>query len=139
MRLSILLLLLSAACQGQSLLKKPVSLTRQTGTAEQFLNDLHTIHGIAISYSTAVIKLSRRVTLTGFEKTVEDILSTICKDQPVKFVEHDGKIFLVSTAPAKKRATISGYIINKESTIVYRYFDENYKKRVSVKELLSQL
>ena len=31
------------------------------------------------------------------------------------------------------------YIINKESTIVYRYFDENYKKRVSVKELLSQL
>jgi len=31
------------------------------------------------------------------------------------------------------------YIINKENTIVYRYFDENYKKRVSVKELLSQL
>lgn len=115
MRLSILLLLLSAACQGQSLLKKPVSLTRQTGTAEQFLNDLNTIHGIAISYSTAVIKLSRQVTLSGFEKTVEDILSTICKNQPVKFVEHDGKIFLVSTVPAKKRATISGYIINKES------------------------
>ena len=31
------------------------------------------------------------------------------------------------------------YIINKESTIVYRYFNEDYKKRVSVKELLSEL
>jgi peroxiredoxin len=31
------------------------------------------------------------------------------------------------------------YIINKENTIVYRYFNEDYKKRVSVKELLLQL
>ena len=29
------------------------------------------------------------------------------------------------------------YIINKENTIIYRYFNEDYKKRVSVKELLS--
>ena len=31
------------------------------------------------------------------------------------------------------------YIINKENTIIYRYFNEDYKKRVSVKELLSNL
>lgn len=31
------------------------------------------------------------------------------------------------------------YIINKENTIIYRYFNEDYKKRVSVKELLSEL
>ena len=31
------------------------------------------------------------------------------------------------------------YIINKESTITYRYFNEDYKKRVSVKQLLSEL
>ena len=31
------------------------------------------------------------------------------------------------------------YIINKENTIIYRYFNEDYKKRVSVKELLAEL
>lgn len=31
------------------------------------------------------------------------------------------------------------YIINKEGKITYRYFDENFKKRVSVKELVSHL
>lgn len=31
------------------------------------------------------------------------------------------------------------YIINKENTIIFRYFNEDYKKRVSVKELLSEL
>lgn len=31
------------------------------------------------------------------------------------------------------------YIINKESTIVYRYFDTDYKKRASVQEILKNL
>jgi peroxiredoxin len=31
------------------------------------------------------------------------------------------------------------YIIDKESTITYRFFDENYKKRPSVKEILENL
>lgn len=31
------------------------------------------------------------------------------------------------------------YIIDKESTITYRFFDENYKKRPSVKDLLDNL
>lgn len=31
------------------------------------------------------------------------------------------------------------YIINKEGSITYRYFDADYRNRVSVKELLSQL
>ena len=31
------------------------------------------------------------------------------------------------------------YIIDKESTITYRFFDENYKKRPSVKEILDNL
>lgn len=31
------------------------------------------------------------------------------------------------------------YIINKESTITYRYFEPNYKKRPSVKEILDNL
>ncbi len=31
------------------------------------------------------------------------------------------------------------YIINKEGTIVYRYFDSDYKKRASIKEILDNL
>lgn len=31
------------------------------------------------------------------------------------------------------------YIIDKEGTVVYRYFNEDYKKRPSVRELLAQL
>ena len=31
------------------------------------------------------------------------------------------------------------YIINKEGKIIYRYFDVNYKKRVSVAEILTHL
>ena len=31
------------------------------------------------------------------------------------------------------------YIINKEGTVTYRYFDENYRNRVSVKEILKNI
>jgi peroxiredoxin len=31
------------------------------------------------------------------------------------------------------------YIINKEGSVIYRYFDADYKKRVSVKEILSEI
>lgn len=31
------------------------------------------------------------------------------------------------------------YIINSEGTVTYRYFDENYRKRVSVKEILANI
>jgi len=31
------------------------------------------------------------------------------------------------------------YIINRDGTVTYRYFDENYKRRVSVKEILANI
>jgi peroxiredoxin len=42
----------------------------------------------------------------------------------------------------QKEATLpvpAVYIINTEGTIVYRYFDENYRRRVSVKEILANI
>ena len=42
----------------------------------------------------------------------------------------------------QKEATLpvpAVYIVNKEGTVTYRYFDENYKKRVSVAEILKNL
>jgi peroxiredoxin len=31
------------------------------------------------------------------------------------------------------------YIVNKEGSVTYRYFDEDYKKRPSVKDILAEL
>lgn len=42
----------------------------------------------------------------------------------------------------QKQATLpvpAVYIINTEGTVTYRYFDENYRRRVSVKELLANI
>ena len=42
----------------------------------------------------------------------------------------------------QKEATLpvpAVYIINKEGSVTYRYFDDNYRKRVSVKEILANI
>ena len=31
------------------------------------------------------------------------------------------------------------YVVNKEGSVIYRYFNEDYKKRPSVKEVLAEL
>lgn len=110
----ICLLLMAAACHGQSLLQTPVSLSRQSGATGQFLDDLNRVPGITISYSSAVVDLAKKIRLTGKEKTVEDVLKVICSQQPVNYVEQSGKIFLVATKN-KKKFTISGYISDRES------------------------
>ena len=51
-------------------------------------------------------------------------------------------IDLLKNNNQKKEAVLpvpAVYIINKEGTITYRYFDENYRKRVSVKEILANI
>lgn len=43
---------------------------------------------------------------------------------------------------AQKEASLpvpAVYIVNKEGTVTYRYFDENYRKRVSVAEILKNI
>jgi outer membrane receptor for ferrienterochelin and colicin len=111
----IILLLAAAACHGQSLLKTPVTLSRQSGTALEFLEDLNRVPGVTISYSSAIVDLKKNIKLSGQEKTVEDVLKAICSNQPVKYVEQNGKIFLVTTLPPKKKYTVSGYISDKQS------------------------
>lgn len=42
----------------------------------------------------------------------------------------------------QKEATLpvpAVYIVNKEGSVTYRYFDDNYRKRVSVKEILANI
>jgi outer membrane receptor for ferrienterochelin and colicin len=114
-RLLIILLLTAATCHGQSLLKTPVTPSRQNGTAGEFLNELNRVPGVTISYSSAIVDLKRNIKLSGQEKTVEDVLKIICNNQPIKYVEQNGKIFLVTTQPSKKKYTVSGYISDKQS------------------------
>lgn len=114
-RLLLLLVLVSGICHAQTILKTPVSLPRQNGTTGEFLDDLNKLPGIVISYSSEVVNLSKQVQLTGQEKTLEDHLRTILRSQPLKFVEQQGKIFLVPETPVKKKYTLRGFVTDRES------------------------
>lgn len=114
-RLLILFLLISCTGKAQTILDKPVSLARQSGTTGEFLTDLNAVPGIIISYSAEVIDLSGKVQLSGAEKTVEDLLKTILKGQPVKYLEQNGKVFIIANEPIKKKFTINGYITDQKS------------------------
>jgi hypothetical protein len=114
-RLLIIFLFLSGVCQSQSLLSKQVLLARKEGTTQEFLDDLSKASGITLSYSSGVVTLSRKVQVTGQEKTVGDFLKTILKDQHVKYEEQGEKIFLVAEHPIKKKFTVSGYVTDSKS------------------------
>jgi hypothetical protein len=113
--LVLLLLSVTMAAHAQNVLKTPVTLPRQNGTVADFLDDLNKLPGIVISYSSETVNLSKKIELTGNEKTVEEILRSVLKLQPLKIVEQNGKIFLVPETPVKRKFTISGYITDKES------------------------
>jgi hypothetical protein len=115
MRLFILLLLLNTTCMGQSMLKIKVSLAIRNGTTGELLDTLNRQPGVLISYSSAVVQLTKPVSLTGQEKTVEDVLIAICKHQPLKYQEQDDKIILLAITPSRPKHTISGYVIDKKS------------------------
>lgn len=104
-----------AACQGQTLLKKNISLERKEGSVAEFLDDLNKIPGITISYSNRVVNLSKTVQAKGDEKTLGDYLQTILQGQRVKFVEQQEKIFLVPDEKTKEKYTISGYITDQKN------------------------
>jgi outer membrane receptor for ferrienterochelin and colicin len=111
----ILFLLISGACESQTLLNRPVTLVMQQGKAGELLNELNQVTGITISYSSEVIDLEKKVRLTGQEKIVEEVLKSILKDQPVRYLEQNGKIFLLSAEPVKKKFTIKGYVTDAKS------------------------
>ena len=98
-----LLLLISFVCGAQSLLSKPIALNRKTGTVSEFLVELNALPGIQLSYSAGAIDLSKKVTLNGHEKTIEEVLKTILKGQPVRYFVQDDKIFIAPTTPYKKK------------------------------------
>jgi peroxiredoxin len=63
---------------------------------------------------------------------VDDKLDKTLKKYGIDVAKANGENGKVLPVPAV-------YIINKEGKIVYVYFDENYAKRPSVKEIVSML
>lgn len=108
-------LLICFACQGQSLLNKPVSLQRKEGAVAEFLDELNKQPGIAISYSSNVVRLDKKVQLNGTEKTLGEYLQTILQGQRIRLVEQKDKIILVPDDRAKNKFTISGFITDRKS------------------------
>ncbi|HEX8315140.1 MAG TPA: peroxiredoxin-like family protein [Flavisolibacter sp.] len=92
------------------------SMVRKTGAVFPILHDegAKTLQAYAVGY-----KLDER-TVNRYKMTGIDLLKANNQKQAVLPV------------PAV-------YIINTEGTITYRYFDDNYKKRVSVKEILANI
>ncbi len=111
------LLCLSRYGYGQTILSKQVRLPQQRGTVGELLAALSSIDGVSLSYSSGVISMAKRVELSGKETVVEDYLKSVLKNQPVKYMEKDGKVFIVfdERSPYKKKITISGYIVDKKS------------------------
>ncbi|RYZ49851.1 MAG: hypothetical protein EOP49_15315, partial [Sphingobacteriales bacterium] len=115
------LLLLTVACfaQQSGLLSRPFVPKKKTASIRQFIESIQRETGIEISWSNSFMKGSRRVTVTGTEQTVGDVLTTILQDQPVIAIEKNGNILLIpSDAPAaaeKASCTINGYIRDAES------------------------
>lgn len=108
-------LLICFACQGQSLLNKPMSLQRKEGTVAEFLDDLNKQPGVSISYSSNVVRLDRKVFVSGDEKTVAEYLQSILQGQRIRWFEQRDKIVLVPDDRAKNKFTISGFITDKKS------------------------
>lgn len=108
---------LHTACRGQSVLQKQVQLPLHSGTVKEMLTALGRIEGVTLSYSSGLISMAKQVQLTGEERTVEDHLRSILKNQPLTFLEKEGKILIVydPRSPHKRKATISGYISDKKS------------------------
>ncbi len=116
MRFLFLFLLIPCICQAQAVLSKRITITGKKATVGIFLNELNTIPGISLSYSSGVIDLTKKIELNGVEKTVEDFLISILKGQKVKYIEQNGKIFLVVDGSLpKKKFTLSGYIVDKKT------------------------
>src|SRR5215203_5384253 len=116
MRFLFLFLLIPCICQAQAVLSKRITITGKKATVGIFLNELNTIPGISLSYSSGVIDLTKKIELNGLEKTVEDFLISILKGQKVKYIEQNGKIFLVVDGSLpKKKFTLSGYIVDKKT------------------------
>jgi peroxiredoxin len=63
---------------------------------------------------------------------VDDRTVSRYKMTGIDLLKNNGQKQVVLPVPAV-------YIINTEGTVTYRYFDENYKKRVSVAEILKNI
>lgn len=110
-----LLLLISLSAGAQAVLHQAVTLSAGDKTAGALLQELNRQPGVRLNYSSGIIDLARPVPLSGGEKTVEDYLRVILRGQPVRYLEKDGKIYLLPAGAPRRRVTLSGYITDSQT------------------------
>lgn len=115
LRLAILLFIIlePGLCPAQvyDLLSKSYKSQLKSATVKEFLNELENA-GTVISYSDAFVDLDKRITLTGSEKTIQDVLNTLFKEQRVSIVEKNHKILIVPAVADKSVHGKEHYVIN---------------------------
>lgn len=116
--LLILLVVVVQVHAQTPLLQKQIILKTNSNTCGGLLAELNKELGGAISYSTTFISVNKIVQFSGNEKTVEDYLLRILKNQPVSFFEKEGKIFIIRTntpSAEDSKVTFYGYVTDRKS------------------------
>ncbi len=98
-----------------------VALKFKTGTLEAFLKALEMETKIPFSYSNEALPLQKKITLSGREKTLDEILTTLFKGTNITWLYRPDQILLFEKNPAgssavnpsagkNQRYTVSGYV-----------------------------
>ena len=105
LRLAIVLIisLEPGICPAQvyDLLSRPYKPVLTSGTVKEFLDELEK-SGTVLSYSDAYAELDKKITVTGNEETVRDLLKTVFKGQNVRFLEKNNKILIIPADATKQ-------------------------------------
>ncbi len=103
-----------AHAQQADVLSRPYKPTFTQGAVKAFLDDLETRTGVSISYSNAAVAPDEKVTLTGNEATVHDVLTAIVGSRATRIVTKKNKILLVPQGAERKikaaTVTLNGYV-----------------------------
>lgn len=104
------------AQQGGTPGQQVVNLPQKTGTLEFFLKALEAETHLPFSYSNEALPLQKKITLSGREKTVEEVLNALFKNTAITWLYRPDQILLLEKqpdqAPRKRNGkyTISGFV-----------------------------
>lgn len=130
-----MLLLTGELYAQKSVLDIQINIINTSSTIGNVLEKIEKDTDITFSYSNTVVDSNEKVTLQQTKGTVQQILNQIFKNKNIKYVVKGNKILLVSISTSKKKATISGYVIDGntgEKLIYATVFDnQTYKGTVT--------
>jgi hypothetical protein len=103
----------------QSVLEKPITVTKTTGTVQEIVQELSQKGNVSFSYSN-LLQLQQPVTLQQATQSLQAHLEQVLAGQPFKYMVKGNKIILYTPEkakpkPSRQNLTISGYVREKGS------------------------